>query len=65
MLPERWKDPEPAQKLPPAELEDSLELQLGLQGPFTAAGLVGPGWLAQKTLPSVPGPQTPTDQVPG
>lgn len=63
--PERWKDPVPTQGLPEAELEDSLELQHGLQGPFTTAGLVGPGWLGQKQLPSEPAPQIPTDQVLG
>lgn len=52
----------PTQELPEAELEDSLELQHGWQGPFTAAGLVGPGWLGEKQLPSEPAPQTPTDQ---
>lgn len=57
--PEGWKDPEPSQKLLAGELEVSLELQHGPQGPFTTAGRAGLECLAQERLPSVPGPQRP------
>lgn len=59
---ERGKDLEAARELPAAELEDSLDLPHGLQGPFATAGLAGPGCLAQKRLPV---PLAATDQVLG